>query len=296
MKRRSFLKYTSGSIACTLFPAFSRASAVSRKPLVMGIFPRRNPQLTFDLFTPLAEHLSETLNIPVRLETTRHFKDFWLRVKNADYDLLHYNQYHYILANQLFGHQVILKNHEYGSSEMAGAISVRKDSGIESINDLNNTTIMFGGGPMAMQSYIAPRWLLQQAGLSLHNYTEKFAINPPNAIYSVYNRQSDAAGSGDAVFSLQSVRSQIDISQMKYIARTRSLPHLPWAVNTNVSSRLKSDIKSSLSELRSDPSGHLVLDKARLTALIPAVDSEYNQHRDIIREVYGKSYGLEKFT
>jgi len=297
MNRRCFIKASSCLALSSLLPnsAFSAGNQSKNKPLVLGIFPRRNTKLTFKLFSPLAEHISTTLNREVKLVTTKNFKQFWQDVKTQNYDIVHFNQYHYIISNQLYNYQVILKNQEFGNSSIAGAITVRKDSNINSILDLKNKTILFGGGKMAMQSYIAAKWLLQKGGLNQADYIEKIAINPPNAIMSTFHKQADAAGSGDVILRLESVKKQIDVSQMKYLATTEQLPHLPWAVKSTMDELTKLKIQHSLSELHKDPAGQLILDSARLSALTIATDADYNKHRSIIKDVYGDDYGITQF-
>ncbi|RDH86029.1 MAG: hypothetical protein DIZ80_00735 [endosymbiont of Galathealinum brachiosum] len=297
MKRRSFIKLSSCILAGGLLPltTTSQASVSKQRPLIMGIFPRRNIKLTYQIFTPMARYLSNELGREVKLITAKNFKQFWLGVKEQRYDLVHYNQYHYIISHLLYDYQVILKNQEFGQSTVAGSIVVRKDSGIDKVSDLENKTILFGGGKMAMQSYIAAKWLLKQGGLNSKDYQEKFSINPPNAIMSTFRKQADAAGSGDVVIRLDVVKSSIDVSQMKYLARTRQLTHLPWAVKHDMEYDLKLKIQLALSSLNTEPAGQKILDQAKLSSLIPATDSEYNGHREIIQEVYGKDYGIEKF-
>lgn len=206
----------------------------SKKPLIMGIFPRRNIKATYKLFTPLAKHLSKILKRDVKLVTTKDFDTFWKGIKNQEYDIVHFNQYHYIVSNKLYGYNVILMNQEFGQSTISGSIVVRKDSGFESLKDLKNKTILFGGGPRAMQSYIAATWLLQQAGLKKNDYIEKIAVNPPNAVMSTYHKQADAAGTGDVVVRLDIVKNAVDVSQLKYLARTEPMSQLPWAVHKNL--------------------------------------------------------------
>lgn len=309
MNRRSFLQFAGSGFASGLLsqtihasPPLPVSQTSARKastvvqPLVMGVFPRRSPQQNFKSFKPLADYLSHAIQYPVILQTTRTYSEFWKNIQAQKYDIAHYNQYHYIVANHLYGHQVILKNHEYGSANIAATISVRKDSEYNQLSDLKNKSILFAGDKMAMQGYILPKWLLLNQGLGPEDYKEKFALNPPNAIISTYQKQADAAACADSVTRLDSVKNIIDVSKMKYLARTESLPHLPWAVNASVSVNLMRDIEHALSELRSDPTGHKVLDNAQLTALIPAVDSDYNKHRNIIREMYGKNFGIENLA
>jgi phosphonate transport system substrate-binding protein len=293
MKRRHFIKTTSGTLLGGLLSA-NTMSAQARKPLVLGIFPRRNIKLTFQLFSPLTEYLSDLLGRQVKLTTSSNFRQFWQNVQSQRYDIVHFNQHHYILAHQLYGYQVILKNREQGRATVAGTLMVRKDSGITQVADLKNRTILFGGGRMAMQSYVAARWLLQQNGLHKGDYIEKIALNPVNAILSTYHKQADAAGAGDVVLELDAVTTQIDSSQMRILAQTKQLPHLPWAVKQNMPEAERLAIQQSLSQLNSSEQGRSILDNAQLDALLPATDSDYDAHRDIIRDVYGADYGLSE--
>jgi phosphonate transport system substrate-binding protein len=268
------------------FPAF----ADNEDPLVMGIFPRRSAKLTFKMFTPLARRLSEQLGRPVNLETSASFKDFWDGVSTLRYDIVHYNQYHYIRSHKKLGYDVIAMNEEFGSASISGAIYVHVDSGINSLQQLKGSKIVFGGGPKAMMSYIIPTHLLLKAGLKKEDYQEDFAKSPPNAILSTYYKQSMAAGVGDIVLQLPSIKSKCNVSRLKKLAVSEPVAHLPWAVKGDMPAKLKSNIQSVLIGLNKNVEGKSVLEKAGLSALMIAEDNEYNRHREITFEVLGEQY------
>jgi phosphonate transport system substrate-binding protein len=300
MTRRHFIKTTAGTLIGGLFSANSlfaqKLEQTSRQktPLVLGVFPRRNIKLTFRLFSPLAKHLGDLLGREVRLTTSSNFRQFWQNVQSQRYDIVHFNQHHYTLAHQMYGYQVILKNKEQGRATVAGTLMVRKDSDITQVSDLKNNTILFGGGRMAMQSYVAPKWLLQQNGLDKGDYIEKIALNPINAILSTYHKQADAAGAGDVVLELDAVTSQIDAAQMRILAQTEQLPHLPWAVKQTMPETERLVIQQSLSQLGDSEQGRGLLRNAQLDGLLPTTDSDYDAHRKIIRDVYGADYGMSQ--
>ncbi|MBL1278219.1 MAG: PhnD/SsuA/transferrin family substrate-binding protein [Ectothiorhodospiraceae bacterium] len=215
------------------------AASNSEKTLTLGIFPRRNALATIKLFTPLTRYLSEKLDRNVKLVVSKDFSTFWENVSLKKYDIVHFNQYHYVVSHKNYGYEVILKNVEFGEATIAGSIIVRKDSGINSVMDLKGKKVVFGGGPKTMQSYIIARYLLEQGsleqgGLKHSDYIEDFAKNPPNAIFSAFYKQSDAAGSGDKVLHLKVVTKRTDSTKMKYLMRGEQLPHLPWAVHTSL--------------------------------------------------------------
>lgn len=294
VNRRQFISTLLSSVSSLSATKSSFAANASQKPLIIGIFPRRNIKTTYRLFTPLAEHLENVLQREVKLETARTFQLFWESVKRKRYDLVHFNQYHYILSHRHYSYDVILKNKELGQSTIAGSLIVRKDSNIKKVSDLKGKVILFGGDKRAMQSYISATWLLQKSGLKPGDYIEKFAINPPNTIISTFFKRADASGSGDVVMYLDNVTKRIDINQLRFLAKTESMAHLPWAVNSQLDATLKHKIKNGLMNLSKTEDGISILKNAKLDALVPAEDHEYDQHRKIIIDVYGNDFGMSK--
>lgn len=268
----------------------SGSTPSDQAPLVMGVFPRRSAKLTFEMFTPLANHLSTVLGRPVTLETSANFKDFWKGVSTLRYDIVHYNQYHYIRSHKKLGYEVIAMNEEFGRTTISGSIDVRRDSNIKNIKDLKGQKIVFGGGPKAMMSYIMPTHLLRQAGLKAGTYQEEFAKSPPNAILSTYFKQSKAAGVGDTVLQLPSVKSKCNTAKLRHLVVGEPIAHLPWAIRGDMSVALKSKLQSVLINMGKASNGQQILEKAKLTGLSIATDEDYDRHRQITYEVLGERY------
>lgn len=293
MKRREFIQLL---VASAAVGAIAPAASVNwhRQIITMGVFPRRNTKVTYRMFNALASHLSSIIGIPVRLETAKNFKEFWNNVKQRKYDLVHFNQYHYVVAHANHGYQAIAMNEENGTNTLSGSIIVRKDSGINTLSDLKGKTIVFGGGPRAMQSFIIPTWLLEREGISAEQYSTEFARTPPNAIFSVYHRQADAAGAGDAALKMKQVQKAIHSSELKYLALSEPQPHLPWAVSSTIPEEDHELIQSALLSLNTDPFGDIILKKAGMTAIHSAQDEDYDKARKIIVEVYGEDFGVSR--
>lgn len=254
-------------------------------PLVVGVFPRRDPEITIRLFTPLAQYLQQQLARTVRLETAPDFKVFQQRLATRHYDLVHFNQYHYIKAHAAYGYDVLARNEEFGEAVIRGAIYVRRDSGIRRIEDLRGKRVLFGGGKDAMMSYLVPRYLLLNGGLKRGDYQELFAVTPPNAVLATYLGLADAGCAGEVVRRLPIVKERIDVNQLRMIAVSDPLPHLPWAVKKDMSSELRNRLRKLLLALKDSEHGRAVLDKAHLTGFQPAVDADYDVHRMIVERV-----------
>lgn len=253
--------------------------------LLVGVFPRRDAAVTMKLFKPLRAHLEEQLGMPVKLETAKDYEAFEANVAKRRYDVVHFNQYQYILAHDVSQYDVIAQNEEFGETSISGAIYVHKDAGLTDIQQLRGKTIVFGGGEKAMMSYIVPTYLLRKAGLNKGDYTEDFAKSPPNAVLATFMRQAEAGGAGEVVRRLPLVTSKIDASQLELLAVSDPLPHLPWAVKRELPDELKTKIRDLLVGLKSTEAGAAILKSAKLTGLNPAEDGDYDQHRNIIKAV-----------
>lgn len=262
----------------------------NKTALILGVFPRRNASITIKLFSPITKHLSEKLGRKVQLETAKDFGSFWKKVLLQRYDIVHFNQYHYIKTRDKNTYSAILQNEEFGEKTIAGAITVRKDSGINSLQDLKNKKIIFGGGKKAMIAYVVPTALLHRAGLVKGDYVEQFSKNPPNSLLSVFYKQADAAGTGNRVLNLPMLRNSIDTSKIKYLVSSKPLAHLPWAVKTNMPESLSTKIQNIMLDLNNSSIGKEVLKTAKLTGIHPASDHDYDPYRKILHEVFGNNY------
>jgi phosphonate transport system substrate-binding protein len=257
----------------------------AEEALVLGVFPRYNASETTTRYMPLSSHLEERLGRKVILETSKDFQSFWRGVEEKRYDIVQYNQYHYIRSAKTY--QVIAHNKEFGKSTMAGALYVRKDSGITRLADLRGRTVLFGGGEDAMISYIVPVYLMLQAGLKKSDFASQFAITPINSVIGVYRKQADAAGSADNALGQPLIKKAINTDELTALAVSEQLLHLPWAVKRAMPAPLRESIRSSLVDLENNEAGRNVLKTALLTGIGKADDKDYDAARKMVRVVMG---------
>lgn len=265
-------------------------SAIAEEVIKMGIFPRKPALETTQAYEPLAKYLSSKIGKRVELVVSKDFQAFWEGVKKREYDLVHYNQYHYVKSHKELGYDVILMNEEFGSPKVNAAIIVRKDSGINSVSDLKGKKILFGGNKQAMQSYIGAVQILKQNGLKSGDYAEEFAVSPPNVILAVFNKMADAGGIGEVLLQLQKIKEKVDVSQLKVLARGDELPMLCWAVKKEMNKDLAQKIQKTMIDLKKEESGKNILKDAEATAFVSASDKDYDIIRKIVKEALNEEY------
>lgn len=275
---------------CVVLGMLLSAAASALAEIKMGVFPRRNLAQTRLAFTPLAEKLSKELGEPVVLVTPKTFKQFWDSVERKEFDLVHFNQYHYLKSHKDLGYEVIAANEEFGSKTIAGALTIRSDSGIEKVGDLKGKKIIFGGGKKAMGSYIAPTAILKKHGLiEGKDYTAEFSNSPPSAVIGAYNKAFDAAGSGNVVIKLKVVTDKIDASQLKILAESEPFAQLPWAVKAELDKGKAEKIQQIMTTLQDSADGREVLKAAKVDSFFKVSDSDYDKAREIVQYALGES-------
>lgn len=262
---------------------FLSSAQAADQTLTLGVFPRFSASDTTKRYSPLAEHLATRLGVQITLSTSRDFQSFWRALMELRYDIVQYNQYHYIRSSR--NYQVIAHNKEFGKSTIAGVLYVRKDSGITDLKQLKGARVLFGGGEDAMISYIAPMYMLLQAGLSKHDFQSQFAVTPMNSVIGVYHRQAEAAGSGDMVIDQPAIKNAINPEELTVLAVSEQVLHLPWAVRRTMPAQLREAIQAALVDLENSESGREVLKAALLSGIGKAQDRDYDAARKMVRAV-----------
>ena len=277
------------AVVCMVITLMGSVPAWSE--VIMGVFPRRPIANTYTSFKPLADILTQTLGEKVTLVIPKNFHEFWKGVKTKRFDLVHYNQYHYIKSHSLFGYKVIATNEEFGAKTIRSQIFVRKDSGYDSIADLKGKTILFGGGPKAMVCYIGPTYLLKKAGLEAgKDYKVRFAKSPPGAVIATYLKVTDASGCGDMIVKVnRSFKSKIDSNQLKAIATTEPYVHLTWAVKDTFSKAKAKIIQDVMTNLFKTTNGLSILNAAHVTNFHKASDRDFDIVRELTKFATGES-------
>jgi phosphonate transport system substrate-binding protein len=258
--------------------------------LHVGIFPRRPAKISQRMFAPLADYLSRKLGTRVQLHTPPDFVSFWRAVEAETFDIVHYNQYHYVRARHQLGHRLLARNREQGSDQIRTAIIVRRESRFQAIADLKGRKIIFGGGRDAMVSYIMAIDLLRTAGLNAGDFLADFAQNPPKAAIAMYYGQADAAAAGEPILRAPVVTDAIGANALRAIATSDAQPQLPWAVSRRVAEPVRERLIELMLDLDRSAEGRKLLRTMRMDAYSPATDADYDSLRDMVERVLDEHY------
>ncbi|HWR71751.1 MAG TPA: phosphate/phosphite/phosphonate ABC transporter substrate-binding protein [Nitrospirota bacterium] len=254
--------------------------------ITMGVLPRLDPMELYDMFTPLAEHLSRETGEKVRLVIPKSFDDFKAMMRSNLVDLGFSNPLVYVqIRKERDIEPLAVASEPKGGTRFRGIIIARKDSGIRTIKDLREKKLIFverdsaGGNIFQMLT-------LTRAGLDIRR---DFTILPyakrhDTVIMAVYNRAADAGGIRED--DLGKLRGKVDLSQLTIIAKTDYYSNWPLFAMPRLSKEKAAKIRKALLALTPDSSkARAIVGPASLTGFAPISDRDYDLLREAARLV-----------
>ena len=209
-------------------------------------------------------------------------------------DIAAINTFSYLMANAKYGAEAKLRVvREGGETSYKGQFITRFDSGINSIEDINNRTMAYVD-PSSTSGYILPKAMLQSKGIRPSETV--FAMRHDNVVTMVYQGQVDAGATyyappdtetGEIMDARMRVLKQFpDVAQkIKIIGFTQDIPNDPWVFRKDMSETMKDKIINALLKFVKTPEGKKSLfDIYDITGLVPTKDSDYDGLRKLLEE------------
>lgn len=176
------------------------AAAAGDMPLTLAFIPQENPEKLLGDIDEITAYLEAELGIPVQGFVTQDHAAAVEALRNGDADVSFMGALPYVLAHDQTGAEVILAEVYRGSPMYTGRIFVRKDSGIETLQDLAGKSIAFAD-PISESGYLYPLDEFVQAGLLERDADPQsffssvyFAGGYQQSLQAVINGFVDAAG------------------------------------------------------------------------------------------------------
>lgn len=273
--KRSILRMVGVAVltAATVVLGSGPASA----EIKFGTLPRLSAAELQTMYAPLAGYLAKETGEKVSIVVPKTFDDFKRAVKAGQIDIGFANPLVYVqVKEQVDVEPLALSSDMTSGTRLRGIIIVRKDSGINSLQDLRSKKISF----MAKDSpaaYLFQVLLLSKAGLVIHkDFTVlPFAKRHDKIIKEVLDKTADAGAVREDEF--EKMKNSADFSQLRIIGYTEYLPNWPAFATPKLNKAMANKIRAALLKLKpNDPQNEKILGLARLTGFIPVADKEYD--------------------
>ncbi len=198
--RPRFTERLGKALAAALVALAVGPAAAGDKPLVLALVPQENPEKLLGDIRAIDSYLETAIGRRVEARLTADHAAAVESLAAEAADIAFMGALPYVMARERIGAAALLSEVYRGKASYRGAVFVRRDSGIASLEQLRGKSIAFAD-PISESGFLYPLDLFVKAGLMAPRGDPKaffgqvyFAGGYQQAIHAVANGLVDAAG------------------------------------------------------------------------------------------------------
>jgi phosphonate transport system substrate-binding protein len=259
-----------------------------KKVLVIGRVPAENVLRLLRRSQPLIKYLERELGMRVRFQFAKDYEAMIEGMKKKAYDLVLLGPKSYVEGNERTGYYAILKPIRHGKATYRSLIIVRKDSGINTLNNLKGKSFCFTDRESA-SGYLYPKVFLLKKGIDPDRDFSKvfFTGTHDGVVLNVYHKNFAAGACFDDARKSAFKDEPEKIEELRIIARTPPISNEPFAVRPDLDKKLVEKISKAFLKLGQSPEGGKILEAlypgTGLEGYAKAKDSDYDAVREMER-------------
>lgn len=269
-------------------PEFSPSPPQVHPEYSFGIHPQRNPEKLHEVFGPLIEYLNgEIPEVRFVFEASRNYETFDQKIATRQFAFVLPNPYETLLAIDK-GYRVFAKMGN--DDDLRGLIVVRRDSDIDSVDDLKGKAVSFPA-PTALAATMMTQYFLQVRGLDVRRDIEVRYVGSMESSLLNIQRRNVAAGTAYPPAWRMFNRQRPELArELRVLWQTESLPNNSFMARDDVPPELVDRVRRTLLAMQSSEPGRKVLAGMDLSRFEAATDSTYDPVKVFMRK-YRETFG-----
>ncbi len=291
-KRLSIL----GPLALFLLLAFRHSLAAEERLLVFGRVQENAVRAIRDrqeFVDYIAKQLAPLGITGGRILVVDKLSQLARAIREGKVDLFHDSVVPTMVLSRWSGSIPILRQWKYEEPDYYSVILVRKDSGIDTLNDLKGKVIAFDE-PHSTSAHVLPRMLLVEKKLKLLQVIAPGKAEPDavgfihgsddNAPHLLVLGKVDAAATSYREFQI--LRPEIR-DGLKIIVRTKSVPRQIISIRKDLAPKIVAALRKTLINMDKNPEGQAALKGQQRTTKIDEIPPGSLEHlKDIERFIF----------
>lgn len=265
------------ALACLSLSTASQAAAADK--LRIGLIPSEDSQAMIESSQQVLDRLQTQLGMPVEPFVATDYNGIIEALRAGKLDVAYLGPFSYVLASSVANVEAfaVAVTKKTGQSSYKSLIVARKDSGIQSLADLQGHTFAFVD-PSSASGHLFPKAGLQQAGFDPATLFSRvlFSGSHDASILAVANKKVDAAAVADRILASAIAKGMVKQDDFQVVWTSRPIPESPMVWRKNLDPALKEKIAAALASVKDVPWG----DQGQLDGFQPTTDAAY----DVVRE------------
>ncbi|MBI5076256.1 MAG: phosphate/phosphite/phosphonate ABC transporter substrate-binding protein [Nitrospirae bacterium] len=283
MNRRIFI----AQIIMVLVVLLSPARAFAEEEILIGLIPEENIFTQMDRHRPLAAYLTKKLGTGIRFTILSRYGDVLDRFMSRKMDGAFFGVFTSVLAmEQLDAEPIVHPVNLDGASAVQSYIFVRKDSNIQSIQDMKGKKIAFVDRATVTGYLYALSFLRERGVQDINTFFREvsFTGSHGSTIYAVLDGRADIGTAKSKIFQ-QLVKKDYSIKEeLVILAKSREFPDTTLFLRKDLSSAKRQQIRDILLNMDKDAEGREALKKLESMMFVEAKTSDFQPFFEIARK------------
>lgn len=273
-------------------PQYSKTPPlIDKNVYILGIYAGENPNRTFEMYQPMVDYINARLkNSKLRIETSRNYHIFNEKLFSGHFDLSLANPYA-VVASVEKGYRIVGK---MGDDDIfKGLVIIRKDSQINTINDLRGKVISYPDST-ALAAAIMPQWYFHEHKLdSDKDIKNSYVGSQESSIMNVYLKKSDAACTWPPPWN-NFIKKRPEMAEKLMVKwETPSLVNNGFVVRNDIPKNVVKEVSEILFSLQTSEEGRSILRVQGISRYEKADDNTYESVREFLKKFEDEVHPIE---
>jgi phosphonate transport system substrate-binding protein len=265
-----------------------QAQPDSDRTLRLLLVPEKNIFEQRKRYKYITDYLSKKMELNVIVEIMANYGEISVAFQHGSADAGFFGSFSYVLTHAKAGIEPIARPVWLdGSSTYRGYIFVRKDSGIESVKDMKNKSLVLVD-KATTAGYIFQRFYFKYNGIdSMEDYFSRisFARSHDAAAWAVYTGEADIGGAKNHIFNSLKEEYPDFSEEMVVLAESPEVPSNGLAVRQDLNPAIKLRLKNLLLTMHETAAGQEVLKNFGARKFIENTDNDYQVLYNMVRQL-----------
>ncbi len=260
----------------------------NNRTLRVVLIPEKNTFEQRRRYKYITDYLSQKMEMHVIVEIMSNYGDICVAFQEGRADAGFFGSFSYVETHAKTGIEPIVRPVWLdGTSTYRGYIFVRRDSGIETVKDMKDKSLVLVD-KVTTAGYIFQRYYFKYYGINdMDNYFSKisFARSHDAAAWAVYTGEADIGGAKNHIFDELQEEYPDFRKQMLVLAESPEVPSNGLAVRKDLNPAIKLRLKILLLSLNETEEGLKVLKNFRALKFIETTDNDYTVLYNMVKDL-----------
>lgn len=258
-------------ITCLLVWLFVSPAWAAERVYSFGISPQSSPTELAETWAPVLAWLEARSGLKLRFATANSSADFSRRLAQGGYDFCYVNPQQYTLLHSKPGYEALARERD---RRLKGILVTGRQSGIESLRDLEGATLVFSS-PTSFAASVLPQAELRKQGI---RFTVKY-VNSHESVYLNVAKGLYPAGGGIVrTFEMADPETR---DALKVLMTTKAYPPHAFASHPKVPKVARDKLQEAMLALNDDPVGQQLLELLKFKGIEAAANADWDDIRSL---------------